>query len=587
MLGLVITSFGIQKVLKSIVGNRIKKGEIELGENSEWWISMKMVKELRNGNSWKALLERLREAHDHINKTKYYEQLSMIILAVKTMEEKDAANMCTILYSLELEIHRGKHEVHRCLKENLEAKLCNTLLDHVYPGLIGRITPEEIKKLMKNGIKRMTSSNLGRMLKICIIMLLFYTDIVKDFTVWYSLIGLVGLSTLFNPMFFYYFQIQVVWILGACLLCPLLISAVQIASKSPLAILGYRIEKEKEQIPKSWVVCIQVLTVVLFPLVPAMLVLSAQAEEEKLRVYVERLKNYVQQQDRTEQIAREIIEIRKFLKRTEGMLLTIKVAEVLENTSQIIIQTIMLALNQTTTSTTRGLEAVFKSEKSKSMSWIYDPKVFLILSIIWSFKTSVTTRMKAKKGTFGGFLPGLASALIGLRAFLVTVVKIACIVMFFAPYMGLFSIMQHWKSEQISMDKEQAEIVSKTYPELFRSDYTTNLPISPGVDYYVGSLQDGYLAFLGLVTFHIFIIFCLQHAMSDRFRKSPFWSKMQQAINILSLPDADFDWSKEPGDVSEHNARRKQYLLEVILVSALQWIINLTMLVPFWISGIY
>ena len=268
------------------------------------------------------------------------------------------------------------------------------------------------------------------------------------------------------------------------------------------------------------------------------------------------------------------------------MLLTIKVAEVLENSCQMVIQTLMLALSQTMTSTTRGLEAVFSSEQNSSLLGI-STQVLLLLSIIWSFRTSVRTRMKAKKASFGGFLPGLGSAVIGLRAFLVTVVKIACVVMFFAPYMGLFSIMQHLQAEQIPMVKEQAELVNKNYPELFRFDYTTNPPTSPGVDYYVGTLQDGYLAFLGLLAFHILLISCCQYALSERFRRSPIWSKMQQALNICSLPDADFDWSKDTGDdVCEYNARRKLYLLEVTLVSALQWIINLTMLVPFWISGI-
>ena len=92
MLGLVITSFGIQKVMKSVLAKKIKKtSETELGENFGNWINE--INELRNVNQWKAFLERLKEAHEKVNRFEYYEQFTLIMLEVKLMEEKEAAKV--------------------------------------------------------------------------------------------------------------------------------------------------------------------------------------------------------------------------------------------------------------------------------------------------------------------------------------------------------------------------------------------------------------------------------------------------------------------------------------------------------------
>ena len=198
--------------------------------------------------------------------------------------------------------------------------------------------------------------------------------------------------------------------------------------------------------------------------------------------------------------------------------------------------------------------------------------------MIWSLRTSVTTRIKAKKAALGGFLPSTSAALIGFRALLISVVKTGCILFFFAPYMGLFNILQHWRGELIPLANDRRSLVEAT-PGLFRED--------PGYEYYIGTLRDGYLLFLALLGVQIFLIFCVQVTISNQFRNCSKWSMLQKVLNSFSLADSNQDWSAGPGSVSEHFQRRKRHLMEVLIVGALQWLVNIIMCVPLWISGIY
>ena len=76
-----------------------------------------------------------------------------------------------------------------------------------------------------------------------------------------------------------------------------------------------------------------------------------------------------------------------------------------------------------------------------------DPTAFLTLSILWSLHTSIKTHYKTiiiEKGFL--FFP--SKVLVILWALFATVGRIAGIVAFFAPSLGLFNFLYQWKYEQ-------------------------------------------------------------------------------------------------------------------------------------------
>ena len=94
---------------------------------------------------WNFLVEKMRKIHD---REEYDVRFTLALLAIKSMEIKlTAVNYSKILYSIELEIHEDKPEVHRCLKKKIDADLYKVLQDAVYPGIMNTIIPQKAQEL--------------------------------------------------------------------------------------------------------------------------------------------------------------------------------------------------------------------------------------------------------------------------------------------------------------------------------------------------------------------------------------------------------------------------------------------------------
>ena len=76
-----------------------------------------------------------------------------------------------------------------------------------------------------------------------------------------------------------------------------------------------------------------------------------------------------------------------------------------------------------------------------------DPTLFLTLTMLWSILTSLETHYKTIS-TEKGFLSFPSKVFIILWAWFATVRRIAGIVAFFAPSLGLFDFLYQWKYEQ-------------------------------------------------------------------------------------------------------------------------------------------
>ena len=559
-----VGTFLIRKILIWILRKYVKSGSDALSGLNFNLITE--VQGIRTLQQWNDFIEKKSKEH---NKQEDIDDLIVSTLRMSSMSIQESIDASTLLYAMELEIHGSKADAHCCLKESLDSGLFSSLNNYIYPGFKDKMVPKAYRIQIKQAVEQCKSTRIGRFFNIFSRLFIFYVDPVKDFTFWFALISLVGSSNIFDPDYFNYFQIQVTWILGMSLFLPLFVSAVQIARDHPLAIFGYMTEKEKQSVPAGFLWLIQCIVIILFPLMPAMLILAIVEEEEILTQLAKEV-NENSMKGEKNKIMRQIIGRNAFIKNTKGVVLTMKVNEVLENMCNLIIQTLMLALHQTSTSTTRGLETVFTSERRVST------ELLLLLSVIWSLRTSITTRIKAKKAALGGFMPSVASALIGVRALLNTGVKVGCVLFFFAPYMGLFDILSHWHAEKLPLASD-LNMMKKMRQDLFRSD--------TGYEYYIGELREGYLFFLGLIVLNIFLIFCIHITTSGKFRQNSRWSMLQRTMNDFSFPDSNQDWSEGAGSVSDHSLRRKEHLIEVLLIASVQWIMHLCMCIPIWISG--
>ena len=518
------------------------------------------IQDLHQWNVIKSKIQNIHEEKDYEDKV----QLAMLSLGV--IPDKEVL-FSSILYATELKIHGSKAEVHTCLNNRMGGDVSATIINAVYPGILSRIIPSKIKK----SFKKLESTSFGKVLKVIFKIVNMYLDPYKDMTILLTIIGMVGASAAFNLNFFSFYQVQIIWLLGSALFLPLLISSVEIATSFPLAIFGY--QASMRNIPKHKLLFIQVCTVLLFPLVPCMLVFSIYEEEENLKKYARKL--HLGENEAF--YINKIMKVQKFLNCSKQLVLRIKMNELLENGIQLVIEALMLLLCQTKTPTTRGLETVFDSSNEYSSG----SESLLYMSLLLSFRKMITTCLKVKKDSFDGFLPSKGACVVAFRSFAVTLVRIQCIILFFTPFLGLNSLLQHWKAEQIP----QAQKVSLI--DIFRARNKDDTSILPDIDFYTGaSLKVGYLIFIViLITYFVLLFFFKMIMRKSSMINSSSRAIKQQVLLAFCLPDLGTDWSNMRCNVSCYQEKRKSHIKEVMCESFFHWIFNMLMLAPIWFTG--
>ena len=121
----------------------------------------------------------------------------------------------------------------------------------------------------------------------------------------------------------------------------------------------------------------------------------------------------------------------------------------LETFNQIFIQILLLLLADTLTPTVTGLDEMFDKDSPFCVWDICMPtKMVFTFSIIWSLKTLVIVYLKSMR-LEKPYFPALANVSILIYALFGSLRRVGSMTVYFAPYLGLFSLLQHWRAEQI------------------------------------------------------------------------------------------------------------------------------------------
>ena len=74
--------------------------------------------------------------------------------------------------------------------------------------------------------------------------------------------------------------------------------------------------------------------------------------------------------------------------------------------------------------------------------------------------------------------------------------------------------------------------------------------------------------------------------INEEFEKASLWEKLQHILESMNLPEAYGDWdTNNELDVDGHFQKWWMVLVEMYLMVLLQLVSNLTLLVPFFITG--
>ena len=251
----------------------------------------------------------------------------------------------------------------------------------------------------------------------------------------------------------------------------------------------------------------------------------------------------------------------------------------LELVIQLSIHLTMVLLSQTAYPVESGLQTIFQEKNNTDSRSLFfqnttlhenfkkwDKKNnatlwFLGFSVVWSFKTCSRTFVKIKSET-KHILPFFPKVILGIRYLFIYLIRVGCIVSYFAPYLGLLGIMDHYQGETIPLAYDSFKSLNKTddkiyhywnpfenefqsipAAKLFRSNYSKKDTSQPGPpstqNYTVISIGTAYALFGVLCLLYALIITLIKVSISKDFKSSSsHWNKLRHILGpSMSLPN--------------------------------------------------
>ena len=265
---------------------------------------------------------------------------------------------------------------------------------------------------------------------------------------------------------------------------------------------------------------------------------------------------------------------------------------------QVTIQILLLLLNRTKTATTGGLETIFDEDKS------FDATTVLVLSILWSLFSSIKTHTNLTI-LEKGFCPITSKLVVLAWATFATLRRVLSLVALFIPSMGLFSLLHHFEWDKIPVkarqDYAKKFIISPDdnirlyglnetiyWSDLDRWDYTEPDNPTPTTysTYTFLSLQNTFIALIGLSIIQFITIFAVKIWISKDFRKECHWSnKAIHVLENLNFASPYRDWDDGDYIIQEFKERARAVRKEMIGTQAINFLATITILVPLWFTG--
>ena len=420
---------------------------------------------------------------------------------------------------------------------------------------------ENVHFVIKSGLV-VTYRGLNRFRKVILTYLDLVTDIILLWPIFSALEG-----TIYDGNTSFAYQVRNILLLS--IVVPLLTSAFMTVCLTPLVILQASQWKKSTESNIELAMTI-FFTLCIFPLLPAILIIN----QEKAKDQQKSLKttNILMHTS----VLEECQLLDDYINETTTALLIFKRNELsLELIVQMSIHLMMLLLSQTEYPLESGLQTIFQESKGPTTSWWhwtglqnvfkkieekYNTNLwYLILSVVWSFKTCAITSIKIKRDTMN-FLPIFPKILLFCRYLLIFLIREVCIVSYYAPFLGQLGILNHYQAETIHLDPKTWKSfnqslfqfwnpVDEDFQELnisdiFRSDYSDpELPVPPpSTIYTIISLGTASGLFVTFVLLYGLFLSKLKAKMNTDFSSSSFLKKMQHLIQVVNCPEAFQDW---------------------------------------------
>ena len=262
-------------------------------------------------------------------------------------------------------------------------------------------------------------------------------------------------------------------------------------------------------------------------------------------------------------------------------------------------------LSKTKTPTTGGLETIF------DQSFLgLDAYTVLCISIAWSL-TSIVRAHTNLVSLEKGFCKMTSKIFIFIWGTFAALRRVLSIIALFIPSMGLFSILHHWRWEQLPYrirqdyvnkgfnilpdDKVALYGLNETiyWSDLDRWTYSADPNKSSPPHYSIYtllSLKGTLCASAILLILHIITLIIVKMATSPDFRRrGNYVDKIIHAIECTHYAQPYCDWDQDLGEsatIPEFRARFSSTFREMAATFAVNIVVTGIMMIPLWYTGI-
>ena len=176
------------------------------------------------------------------------------------------------------------------------------------------------------------------------------------------------------------------------------------------------------------------------------------------------------------------------------------------------------------------------------------------------------------------------------------------IVVFFLPSLGLFSILNHWKAEQLPfftwIDAPPSDIIilnnmtrNVSWNSIDRWVYNSSdneKPHPPPYSLYTGlSLGHTFIAFLILMALQLIAITVVKLNAARNTRKKSWFNCMVHILENINIPFPYTDWDTDNLTLAKFKQRLWEVNIEMAWTYFVNFIFNILMFCPFWWTGKY
>ena len=170
-------------------------------------------------------------------------------------------------------------------------------------------------------------------------------------------------------------------------------------------------------------------------------------------------------------------------------------------------------------------------------------------------------------------------------------------VAYFGPFLGLLNVLAHWKAEQMILDPKVLSqsnistvfVTDKSLPIslIHRADYSDpGNPLPPSYILYTKiTLGASFVVFIFIITIQGIVNFILKMRLSQDFREALWTSKAQHLLESVNCGDCFADWDAGNGSPKEFKKRWWNVVTETIAMIGVQFVTNLTLLIPLWVTS--